>query len=141
MFSRANPFLLTVFTPAYTHDEKRQAVEETITSARQGATRRLIHFYDNKGQETVTFLAARDGSISKTIYIYDNKGQETARTVVSTSDGSVLDRLRYDYEFDAIGNWIKQTELICLPAEESRTAACTPAAVVSRTITYATQTP
>jgi hypothetical protein len=119
----------------YIYEAKKQAVEETITSARQGATRRLIHFYDSKGQETVTLLVAREGSVNKTLHTYDDKGNEAARAV-SASDGAVLDRLRYDYEFDTTGNWIKQTELICLPTEEAGAAACTPAAVTVRIIIY-----
>ncbi len=122
----------------YTSDEKRQTVEETITPARQEVTRRLTHFYDSKGLETSTVIIARDGGMSKITFVYDDKGDLTER-VVCAKDGSVIDRLRYEYEFDAVGNWIKQTEFICPPAEENVDAACTPAAMTVRTITYAVQ--
>jgi hypothetical protein len=122
----------------YTHDAKKQAIDETITSARNGATKRLTHFYDAKGQEAATAIVARDGSVSKLTFVYDDKGNMTER-VVHTSDGSVLDRLRYEYEFDIVGNWVKQTELICIAAAKPTAFLCTPTAVISRTITYAAQ--
>ncbi len=119
-------------------DAKKRTIEETITSAHHEATRRVTHFYDSKGQETATAITARDGSVRKTTLVYDAKGNVTEHTTY-TGDGSVLDRMRYTYEFDAVGNWIKQTELICSPATELDVTACASAVITTRVITYAAQ--
>ena len=122
----------------YLHQPEKNTIEETTTYARQSPPVRRTHFHDSEGRKTATLTFARDGSVSKTIPAYDDKGNETDRTVYA-GDGAVLDHLRYEYEFDDVGNWVKQTEFICLPTAEPEASVCTPAAIVSRTIAYIAQ--
>lgn len=122
----------------YAYDANGHTVDETTTSARRPAAPRSTHFYDAQEKESATCVFARDGSVRKTTYAYDDKGNVTER-IVYASDGSELDRLRYEYEFDTVGNWPKQIEVICPPTMGPGAFTCTPAAVTARTIVYATQ--
>jgi antitoxin component YwqK of YwqJK toxin-antitoxin module len=119
----------------YTYDEKGQPTEEIVYYAHGPIMHRSVHSYDMKGNRTQSLSYTRDGSVTKTVSIYDTKGNMTTRATYAT-DGSLIDELTYTYEFDAIGNWIKQTESICDPMAQSGESACAPSAVISRTITY-----
>jgi|GEM_PF-6782265 len=119
----------------YTYDSQRNSVDETTGYARRSLTVHTIRFYDAAEKETATATFMRDGSVTKTTFKYDSKGNVTERTV-SASDGSVIDRLAYTYEFDVTGSWVTQTELICAPTSESVASNCARAATVVRTITY-----
>jgi len=119
----------------YVYDSQRNSVDETTGHVRRSLTVRTIRFYDATGKETATTTFSRDGSATKTTFRYDDKGNVITRTV-SASDGTVIDRLTYVYEFDATGSWITQTELICAPTSELVASNCARAATVVRTITY-----
>jgi len=122
----------------YTYDMNKHTVDETTTYTHRSITVRVTRWYDKKGQETQSFTFGRGSSVTKTTFAYDPTGNLTERRVYAV-DGALLDHLRYTYEFDAVGNWISQTELLCNPSNESTTDSCTPTAVVTRTITYAGQ--
>lgn len=122
----------------YTYDTNTNTVEETTTYTHRAITVRVTRWYDAKGRETQTVTIGRGGSVTKTIFAYDAKGNMTERRVY-TSDGALLDHLRYTYEFDTVGNWIAQTELLCSSPGDATAEACAPTAVVTQAITYAGQ--
>ncbi len=69
---------------------------------------RIIYAYDSKGQITFTTIFNENNSIrSKTRYIYDSKGM-LVREFSFISQDRTTHIYNYTYEFDEIGNWIKQ---------------------------------
>jgi len=66
--------------------------------------------YDMKGTkiDTAYFLGAGGSLTGKEVYKYDDRGNIVEMTLFNT-DGSVLSKEKYDYEFDAMGNWTKMT--------------------------------
>jgi len=66
-------------------------------------------------------------------YQYDDKGNIIEMTLKAT-DGSVLSKERYEYEFDEVGNWKKMTS--ALAVYENGRLGYEPTEVTYRTITY-----
>jgi periplasmic protein TonB len=71
--------------------------------------------YDVKGAkiDTAYFLAAGATLTGKEVYKYDERGNIVEMTLFN-SDGSVMSKEKYEYEFDAMGNWTKMVTSVAL---------------------------
>jgi protein TonB len=91
--------------------------------------------YDMKGAkiDTAYFLGAGGALTGKEVYKYDDKGNIVEMTLFNT-DGSVLSKEKYDYEFDAMGNWTKMTTSVAVI--ENGQMSFEPTEVTYRIIAY-----
>ncbi|HZB47135.1 MAG TPA: TonB family protein [Pyrinomonadaceae bacterium] len=71
--------------------------------------------YDVKGAkvDNAYFLAAGGSLTGKEVYKYDERGNIVEMTL-HNADGSVMSKEKYDYEFDAMGNWTKMVTSVAL---------------------------
>jgi TonB family protein len=91
--------------------------------------------YDMKGAkiDTAYFLSAGGALTGKEVYKYDDKGDIVEMTLFNT-DGSVMSKEKYDYEFDAMGNWTKM--LTSVAVIENGKMSFEPTEVSYRVIAY-----
>jgi protein TonB len=91
--------------------------------------------YDMKGAkiDTAYFLGAGGSLTGKEVYKYDDRGNIVEMTLFNT-DGSVLSKEKYDYEFDAMGNWTKMTTAVAVI--ENGQMSFEPTEVTYRVIAY-----
>ncbi|HEX8130942.1 MAG TPA: TonB family protein [Pyrinomonadaceae bacterium] len=91
--------------------------------------------YDMKGTkiDTAYFLGASGSLTGKEVYKYDDRGNIVEMTL-SNADGSVLSKEKYDYEFDAMGNWTKMTTSVAVI--ENGQMSFEPSEVTYRIIAY-----
>jgi len=91
--------------------------------------------YDMKGVkiDTAYFLGAGGSLTGKEVYSYDDKGNIVEMTL-SKEDGSVLSKEKYEYEFDAMGNWTKMTTSVAVI--ENGQMSFEPTEVTYRVIAY-----
>jgi protein TonB len=91
--------------------------------------------YDMKGAkiDTAYFLGAGGSLTGKEVYKYDDRGDIVEMTLFNT-DGSVLSKEKYDYEFDAMGNWTKMTTSVAVI--ENGQMSFEPTEVTYRVIAY-----
>ena len=97
---------------------------------------REITTYDPRGQKIDSIAYPADESTvvgNKQQYLYDARGNIT-EMVMRADDGSVLNRVKYDYEFDEFGNWKKMTGSIAV--YENGSLGYEPFEITKRTITY-----
>jgi len=96
---------------------------------------RAITTYDIKGKrvDTVAHPVQATTPAGREQYKYDAKGNIIEMTVIGT-DGAILSRETYRYEFDDIGNWKKMTALIA--TYENGKLNFEPIEVTYRTLTY-----
>jgi TonB family protein len=71
--------------------------------------------YDMKGAkiDTAYFLSASAALTGKEVYKYDDRGDIVEMTLYN-ADGSVLSKEKYDYVFDAMGNWTKMLTSVAI---------------------------
>ena len=71
--------------------------------------------YDMRGAkiDNAYFLAAGGTLTGRETYKYDERGNIVEMTLLN-ADGSVMTKERYDYEFDAMGNWTKMLTSVAL---------------------------
>jgi hypothetical protein len=105
--------------------------------ADQGKVLIDVSTYDLKGKKITAETYPNPYGISpsngKESYKYDQKGNLIEMTVFG-SDGALLHRENYVYEFDAMGNWIKMTTSIA--TFENGQIRFEPAEVTLRSISY-----
>jgi protein TonB len=91
--------------------------------------------YDMKGAkiDTAYFLGASGSLTGKEVYKYDDRGNIVEMTLFNT-DGSVMSREKYEYEFDAMGNWTKMTTSVAVI--ENGQMSFEPTEVTYRIIAY-----
>lgn len=91
--------------------------------------------YDIKGAKIdyAFFPTVTDSLTGKEVYKYDDNGNIAEMTLLDT-DGSVLSKETYQYEFDKLGNWTKMTTLVAVV--EDGQMAFEPKEVTYRSITY-----
>ena len=91
--------------------------------------------YDMKGAkiDTAYFLGAGGSLTGKEVYKYDDRGNIVEMTL-SNTDGSVLSKEKYEYEFDAMGNWTKMTTAVAVI--ENGQMSFEPTEVTYRVIAY-----
>jgi protein TonB len=102
--------------------EGQHAVMETAT-------------YDMKGAkiDNAYFLGASGALTGKEVYSYDDKGNITEMTLLN-SDGSVLSKEKYEYDFDAMGNWTRMVTSVAVI--ENGKLSFEPSEVTYRFIAY-----
>ncbi len=132
---------------SYSYDPQGNLIEEVYYYPGGGIKLHLEHAYDGQGQRTETTSEDAHGSalgIDKVVTTYDTHGNILEITSYFTHKvGDEEDRLIppptkfvYTYEFDAHGNWIKQSQSHCFSSVESAKPVCEPSMVTYRTITY-----
>jgi len=91
--------------------------------------------YDLKGTKTQNqyFLIAGATLTGREVYKYDNKGNISEMTLMST-DGSLVSKEVYKYEYDSVGNWVKMTTSVAVV--ENSKIGFEPTEVTYRTIFY-----
>jgi protein TonB len=91
--------------------------------------------YDMKGTkiDTAYFLSAGGSLSGKEVYKYDDRGNIVEMTLFNT-DGSVLSKEKYEYEFDAMGNWTRMTTSVAVI--ENGQMSFEPTEVTYRIIAY-----
>jgi TonB family protein len=120
---------------------RRVRVESAKVSVKDGKlsegprTVREITTYDLSGKrvDTVAHPVALNRPAGKEQYKYDDKGNLIEMTIRGT-DGSVLGRESYEYDFDELGNWKKMTASIGI--FEDGKVSFEPIEVTYRTIAY-----
>jgi TonB family protein len=102
--------------------EGQRAVLETTT-------------YDQRGNrvDNAYFLEAGGSLTGKEVYKYDDKGNIVEMTL-HNDDGSLLAKEVYEYEFDAVGNWVKMTTSVAII--EGGRVTFEPSEITYRTISY-----
>jgi len=125
----------------YTYDEKGRLIAETVYGPGLAFKDRAIHGYDAQGHRSST--TTHDGAlgVDKVVTTYDARDIILEETTYYTEKVEMEDRpvpppakRIYTYEWDAHGNWIKQTETMC--HAESGTMVCEPSLMTYRTIIY-----
>jgi TonB family protein len=96
---------------------------------------RELTTYDPKGKKLDSVAYPVEGGTvpGKEEYKYDDKGNIIEMTLRAT-DGSVLSKEKYEYEFDEVGNWKKMTSAVAV--YENGRLGYEPTEVTYRTITY-----
>jgi len=91
--------------------------------------------YDLGGSKTQNqyFPVTGTSLTGREVYKYDDKGNISEMTLINT-DGSLLSKEVYRYEFDSIGNWVKMTTSVA--TVENGKLAFEPAEITYRTIFY-----
>ncbi len=91
--------------------------------------------YDVNGAKTQNqyFPVAGSSLTGRETYKYDDKGNISEMTLLN-SDGSVLSKESYKYEFDSLGNWVRMTT--SLAVVENGKIEFEPTEVTYRTIFY-----
>ena len=91
--------------------------------------------YDMKGAkiDNAYFLGASGALTGREVYKYDERGNIVEMTLFN-ADGSVMSKEKYDYDFDAMGNWTKmQTSVAVI---ENGKMSFEPSEVTYRSIAY-----
>ena len=91
--------------------------------------------YDLKGNkiENQYFPIAGANLTGKEVYKYDEKGNISEMTLLNT-DGTLLSKEVYKYEFDFLGNWSKMTTSVAVV--DSRGVTFEPTEITYRSIMY-----
>ncbi|MGI9105031.1 MAG: TonB family protein [Pyrinomonadaceae bacterium] len=91
--------------------------------------------YDMKGAkiDNAYFLGTGGALTGKEVYKYDDRGNIVEMTLFN-ADSSVLSKERYEYEFDALGNWTKMTTSVAVI--ENGQMSFEPTEVTYRIIAY-----
>ncbi len=109
------------------------------TDGRQGEAKHVLvelAAYDIKGHkiENQYFPIAGGATLTgKEVYKYDEKGNISEMTLLN-SDGSLLSKETYKYEFDFLGNWNKMTTSVAVV--DSRGITFEPSEITYRSIMY-----
>jgi hypothetical protein len=95
----------------------RNQIRETVTyNARGAVTERVGYGYDGQGNKNEEISYYADGSIDRRrIFIFND--QNAVEMVEYNAKGEWLKKEKYEYEFDAQGNWTKRitSRLLNLP--------------------------
>jgi TonB family protein len=91
--------------------------------------------YDLKGAKTVNQYFPVSGSTptGREVYKYDDKGNISEMTL-SATDGSLISKEVYKYDYDSLGNWTKMTTSVAVV--ENGSISFEPTEVTYRTISY-----
>ena len=91
--------------------------------------------YDLKGTKTVNqyFPVTASTPTGREVYKYDDKGNISEMTLTG-SDGSMVSKETYKYDYDSLGNWTKMTTSVAVV--ENGSISFEPVEVTYRTISY-----
>jgi TonB family protein len=73
--------------------------------------------YDTKGKKINTIYHPNPNVVSLTgeeVYEYDNKGNIIGMTLTDKGTGIILNKEKYDYKFDPMGNWVEMTASVAI---------------------------
>jgi YD repeat-containing protein len=130
----------------YTYDDQGKLIGETVYGPGGNVAVESMHIYDAQGRrvQTINHDPAHDPGlgIEKVVTTYDTRGNiKELTSYYARRPGDEEERpvplpnkWVYTYDFDAHGNWVKQTETLC--TSESGKPVCEPSRVTYRTITY-----
>jgi len=92
----------------FQYDEAKRLTEKSWFMNNGELQIRYVYKYSGNHREELVYSA--DGSLNQRyLAILDGKGNETEQTSFETRGGAIRDKYSYTYEFDAQGNWVKQT--------------------------------
>jgi tetratricopeptide (TPR) repeat protein len=96
---------------------------------------REISTYDQRGQkiDSIVYPVNEHSVVGKTEYLYESRGN-VIEMVLRGDDGSILNKEKFDYQFDEFGNWKKMTASVAL--YENGIVSYEPIEITYRTITY-----
>jgi len=91
--------------------------------------------YDLKGAKTQNqyFPVGGSSPTGRETYKYDDKGNISEMTLMGT-DGSLISKETYKYDYDSLGNWVKMTSSVAVV--ENGRISFEPTEVTHRTIFY-----
>ena len=117
----------------FKYDDKGRLIEKTLINNAGGLGLRYVYKYSEKQREKLVYSA--DGSLNQHyLSVLDAQGNEIEWTIFEVKDGSVRSKHSYAYEFDAKGNWTKQTNSKWVT--KGGRSYYEPQSVAYRTITY-----
>lgn len=111
----------------YKYAPEGYVAEEAVYDSRSKLLRKMEVAYDAKGNKTVVHYGGEGSATDKEVFTYDTKGN-ISEILFYKPDGSLDGKSTYSYEYDSVGNWIKQREFHKGKVEWLR--------VTDRTITY-----
>jgi antitoxin component YwqK of YwqJK toxin-antitoxin module len=130
----------------YTYDDQGKLIGETVYDPGGNIAVESMHIYDSQGRrvQTINHDPAHDPGlgIEKVVTTYDPRGNIKELTSYYTRRPGdeeerpvpLPNKWVYAYEFDAHGNWVKQTKTSC--SAETGKLVCESSLVTYRTITY-----
>jgi hypothetical protein len=131
----------------YTYDDKGNLTEEAIYDVSGSFIKsRSVHTYDAQGHRIKTagydLVHGAGLGVDRTVETYDARGNILELTTYYTQRAGDPDerpvpppsKVVYTYEWDAHGNWVKQTQTLC--TSETGEPVCKPSMVTYRSITY-----
>jgi YD repeat-containing protein len=133
---------------AYTYDSEGNLSEESFYDPGGSSIKlRLVHTYDAQGCKTKTeSYDTHDPAlgIEKTVQTYDPNGNVLDLTAYYTHKVGEIEghevpspsKMVYTYEWDAHGNWVKQTQFLCPSDVKAGQPPCDLSLVTYRTLTY-----
>ncbi len=117
----------------FKYDDKKRLIEKTLINNDGKLWQRLIYKYSGNQLERLVYSA--DGSLNqRSVSVLDENGDSIEHTSYEVGGEKVRAKYTYAYEFDAKGNWIKQTSSKWV-TKDGR-SYYEPASVYYRTITY-----
>lgn len=117
----------------YKYDDRNRLTEKVMYGNAGKLALRYVYKYT--GNQKEEFVYSADGKLNQHyLYTLDDKGNKIEETVFEAPSGSIRDKYSYSYEFDAKGNWIKQTTSKWV-TKDGR-SYYEPSSVDYRTITY-----
>ncbi len=120
-----------VFKHVFQYDNKGNRIENSVFANFDQPFGKDIYVFDDKGNN-VEFKSynERGRLVLKSTFTFDNKGAIATSSSYDEA-GKLLEKRSYAYEFDAQGNWIKQTASKVLANGKIE-----PLEVIYRTISY-----
>ena len=117
----------------FKYDDKKRLIEKTWIGNDGKLWMRYVYKYS--GNQIEEFVYSADGSLNQHyLSVLDEQRNEIEKTIFEVSDGKIRSKNSYAYEFDAKGNWTKQTSSKWV-TKDGR-SFYEPASVYYRTITY-----
>lgn len=111
----------------YKYAPEGYIAEEAVYHSRGKLLRKKVVAHDANGKKTVVHYDGNGSTVDKQVFTYNANGN-ISEILFYKPDGSLDGKTTYDYEYDSIGNWIKQRDSHKGKAEWLR--------VTRRTITY-----
>jgi hypothetical protein len=117
----------------FKYDNQKRLIEKAWIN--NAGKLQIRYVYKYSGLQREEWVYSEDGSLNQHyLSVLDDKGNEIEWTIFEVRDGTVRSKHSYAYEFDAKGNWVKQTSSKWV-TKDGR-SYYEPTAVSYRTITY-----
>jgi len=118
---------------------RTEVVRVSNASGRAGAASKSVVLetaeYDLRGVKTQNQYFPIEGATltGREVYKYNDRGNISEMALLN-ADGSLVSKEVYQYEYDAVGNWVKMTASVAVV--ENGNVGFEPSEVTSRTIFY-----